>query len=577
MLARCLVARLICRTKSVGYPNERSALSTVRSRVFLLTCTLLFCLAVACGSQGKEPAPATKNPQELTLAEIGRQDSLGRGMLHRAVLDNDLALLRAAVSRGPELDTKDRSGHTALHRAVQNGNHPALKILIDAGADIALPLPNGDSPLQLAVLANDVTAAEYLYLSSRNHDIPLDKDAVHRPLTIHALQHELYSIIELFLRPLHYIVKRDKPEYLAHLLALERSFTQQTDDKGMTPLHIAYLYHNAGFADSLIAAGADQTVRDVYGKRPADYTVDGVVGECEVNTLDRRTASLIEDRVLDFFMHHDWLTLGIVKDGEIAYLKSYGPKNMLDADAVHASVSKPMTSIIFLRLMKEGTIRSLDDDIGEYSQKYRDVMPNAYAHDRITFRQILTHTSGIPHIRTALWRDGRLNLLFKPGTRFEYSTNAFSILGEIMSEVTGRSFSGLVKEHIGQPVGATSFWAEDTFRAPAARIHSTTRDFLKFVMGVIGNSYLSEKEFDEILVGRRREETLGWGTSNIGTPDLTLAHSGSNGRPRSHFVIKPKKKIALVLMGQTKTAYTDIWFLRLAPILMDIIEGKGGY
>lgn len=549
----------------------------MRSRRLGFVCPLL-CVAAACGGRDKEPVPAPQRADhEVALADIGRQDSLGRGMLHRAVLGNDLALLRAAVSKGPELDTRDNSGHTALHYAVENGNHPALRILIDAGADVALPLPNGDPPLKLAVLANDVTAAEYLYLSSRNLDIPLSNDAAHRPLTIHALEHEQYSIIELFLMPLHYSVKRDKPEYLGHLLAVEKNFMKQTDDKGMTPLHIAYLYHNARFADSLIAAGADTAVRDVYGKRPADYSVDGAVGECEVNTLDRRTATLIEDRVLDFLMHHDWLTLGIVKDGQIAYLKSYGPKRMIDADAVHASVSKPMTSIIFLRLMKEGTIRSLDDDIGEYSEKYRDVMPAAYAQDRITFRQILTHTSGIPHIRTPLWRDGRLNLLFKPGTRFEYSSNAFSVLGEIMSEVTGKPFSDLVKEHIGQPVGATSFWAEDTFRAPAARIHSTTRDFLKFALGVINNSYLSENEFDEILVGRRREESLGWGTGYIGTPDLTLAHSGSNGKPRSHFVIKPKKKIALVLMGETKSAHTDIWFLRLAPILMDMIEGKGGY
>jgi len=42
-------------------------------------------------------------------------------------------------------------------------------------------------------------------------------------------------------------------------------------------------------------------------------------------------------------------------------------------------------------------------------------------------------------------------------------------------------------------------------------------------------------------------------------------------------VIKPKKKIALVLMGETKTSDSAISFLDLALILTDIIEGNGGY
>jgi CubicO group peptidase (beta-lactamase class C family) len=236
-----------------------------------------------------------------------------------------------------------------------------------------------------------------------------------------------------------------------------------------------------------------------------------------------------------------------------------------------------MTSVVFLRLLHDGVFKSLDDDIGLYSKTYRNVLPAAYAGEKITFRHLLTHRSGIPHLDKPLWADGKLNLLFRPGARFEYTTNGFSILGEIMSEVTGRSFSDLVKEHIGGPVGASSFWAETHFRAPGARIHSSPRDYARFVQGIINNSYMNEEEFDKILVGRKSEESLGWGTGRIGTPDLTLGHSGSNGRPRSHLLIKPKKKLALVLMGETKTRDSDIWFLHLAPILMDILEGKGGY
>jgi len=549
----------------------------MRLNIRLQTCLWLCCLMIACGADPSDPAQEEKKPVELSLAEISQVNDLGQNLLHKAVLENDIELLQAGVATGFDLNGRDKSGNTALHYALRNKNHEALKILIDHGADLSLPLPNGDSPLKFAVTGNDVIAAESLHLCDRNQDILLTKDSAIRPLAIEAVKNKHISLAELFIRPVHYIVKRDRPEYLAHLLAVEKGLLNQEDEKEMTPLHVAYYYQNTKFIELLIAAGANEQAVDIFGKRPAEYGSGSFGTLPEICTLDEKKIIKIEDKILDFLSYHEWLTIGIVKDGQIAYLKSYGNNDMIDQDAVHASVSKAMTSIIFLQLLKEGAIRNLDDDIAAYCAKYRDVMPAAFVREKITFRHILTHTSGIPHINKPLWLNGKLNLLFKPGARFEYSSNAFSILGEVMSEVKRKSFSDLVKDYIGRPVDAPSFWAEAVFRAPAARIHSTTRDFVKFAVGIINNTYISEYELDNLLVGKNKGESLGWGASHIGTEDLTLGHSGSNGKPRSHLVIKPKKKIALVLMGETKTKDSDIWFLNLAPILMDIVEGKGGY
>jgi len=546
----------------------------MKKRLSVSVLVALYCLGA--GGHVAKAAPAKKSAA-LSAAETSSTDDPGRTPLHRAVLDNDIKSLQAAIAKGTDLNGKDDSGRTALHLAVERGNHEALNALIAAGADIQLPMPNGDSVLKLVVMKDDLIAAESLFFSERNPDILLTKDSANRPLAIHAVRNKRYSLAEMFLRPLHYIVKRGQHEYVPHLLAVEKRLLKQKDEKGMSPLHIAYLYQDRRFIESLIAAGADERALDTYGRKPSAYGIDHCAAGREVCVLEEKTEIRIEDRMLDFLMHHDWMTIGIVKDGEIAFLKSYGRPGMIDHDAVHASVSKPMTSVIFLRLLKAGVFRNLDDDIGLYSKKYRNVLPAAFAKEKITFRHILTHTSGIPHLDKPLWRNGKLNLLFKPGARFEYTSNGFSILGEIMAEATGKSFSDLVKEHIGKSVGASSFWAENTFRAPAARIHSTTRDYVHFAKGIIDNSYMSEREFDDILVGKKSADSLGWGTNHIGSADLTLGHSGSNGRPRSHLLIKPKKKIALVLMGETKNKGDDIWFMHLAPILMDILEGKGGY
>jgi CubicO group peptidase (beta-lactamase class C family) len=326
----------------------------------------------------------------------------------------------------------------------------------------------------------------------------------------------------------------------------------------------------------LRAAGARDTI-DALGNLPAAYRFENFKNMTALNTLDDKTRAKLDDKMFDFLIHHNWLTLGVIKDGKIAYLRAYGQANMIDQDAVYASVSKPVTSIIFMQLLRAGIIKNLDDPIFAYSRKYNAVMPKKYAKDPITFRHLLTHHSGIPHLNKPLWVNGKLNLLFKPGERFEYTTNGYGVLGEIMAEVTGEKFSNLVKQYIGQPINANSFWAEETFRAPGARIHSTTRDFARFAEAMINHQYLSESEFYDTLIGKGGYENLGWGGNKVGTDDLMVGHSGSNGKPRAHLLVKPKKKLAVVLMGETKSAKSDIWFLYLAPICMDILENKGRY
>ena len=284
----------------------------------------------------------------------------------------------------------------------------------------------------------------------------------------------------------------------------------------------------------------------------------------------------IDDRIFDFLIHYDWMTAGIIKEGEIAYMRAFGKNNMINEDAIYASVSKPVTGIIFMQLLNEGVINSLDDNISKYSTKYKNVLPINYESDSISFKHLLTHHSGIPHINKPLWKNGKLNLQFKPGSEFLYTTNGFGVLGEILEEITGKTYSELVKEYIGEPVQAGSFWAETNFRAPGARIHSTTNDFAKFARGVINNKYISENDLSEVVLADYNGVGLAWGCENFNTEDITMMHAGSNGRPRAYILLKPKKKLGVVLMGDCNTK-DDIWFIHLGQIIMDILENKGSY
>ena len=540
---------------------------------FLMIGCLLI-LSFSCKNNQDNPEEVSRLSQyeKKSDTEILQSDSEGKTFLHHASAEGDVALIEYLMKRGLVVDQNDTNGFTPLHDAVQSKQSSAIQILLDHNADVHIKTADLNTPLHLAVFNNDLQSAEMLFFNGAYSDIQAENKDKVSPL-VHAIQKRYYAVAELLYFPMHHLVKYNKVEYFDYLIQIKKDAAIQMDMRKMTPLHVAYLYQNQDFINRLIESGAHSDSLDIYGRKPADYTTLDFLEPAQANLLESRTRINVDDKIFDFLMHYTWMAVGIIKDGEIAYLRSYGKKGMLEEDAVYASVSKPVTSIIFVQMLQQGLIRDLDDSIFDYSKKYtRKVMPAAYVNDNITFKHLLLHQSGIPHINHPLWKDGKLNLQFQPGTKTAYTTNGFAVLGEIMEEISGKSYSNLVKEYIGQPIQAESFWAEDTFRAPAARVHSTPEDFTRFVQGVINNTYMNEEDFFNILANNYGESSLGWGGSNWGTDDFVMGHAGSNGKPRAYILLKPKKKLGVVLMGEANSSKEDIWFLYLGPILMDIID-----
>ena len=86
-------------------------------------------------------------------------------------------------------------------------------------------------------------------------------------------------------------------------------------------------------------------------------------------------------------------SIAVVKDGEIAYARSYGmarltpPVNATTTTRYQiASVSKEIVAAAALLLQQDGKL-SLDDKVSKW-------LPNLTAADQITLRQCLTHTAG---------------------------------------------------------------------------------------------------------------------------------------------------------------------------------------
>jgi len=187
----------------------------------------------------------------------------------------------------------------------------------------------------------------------------------------------------------------------------------------------------------------------------------------------QRLDALIEQGRVD--EHVPGLAVGIVLDGKLAYAKGFGSGKLGDPAApmtpttlVHmASVTKPFVATALMQLVEQGRIK-LDAPVVDYLPSFALADPRAR---RITVRQMVTHTSGMPDVKDYRWDhperdDGALDryvrslsgerLLAEPGARYAYSNMAFEVLGDLIAKVSGASFEGYLQAHLLKPLGMRS-------------------------------------------------------------------------------------------------------------------------
>ncbi|MDX1385899.1 MAG: serine hydrolase domain-containing protein, partial [Thermoanaerobaculia bacterium] len=161
--------------------------------------------------------------------------------------------------------------------------------------------------------------------------------------------------------------------------------------------------------------------------------------------------------------------------------------NRVDTRFDLGSINKSFTKVAIARLAAEGALH-LDDTIADHLPGY----PNPEVAGRVTIRQLVEHSAGIPDIfDDAFFRSSRAlyrqpedflplfaekPLRFEPGTRFEYSNGGYMVLGAIVAAASGESYADYVERHVFGPAGmtATGFFARDE-PVPNVAVGYTTR------------------------------------------------------------------------------------------------------
>ena len=291
------------------------------------------------------------------------------------------------------------------------------------------------------------------------------------------------------------------------------------------------------------------------------------------------------DEVDDLLRYHGaaGLSAAVIVNGEIAWTRGWGLMDSSLPDPIRpetilqcGSISKAVTSLGALRMVDQGAL-DLDTDVNELLTSWR--VPEVGGWQAvITVRDLLTHSSGltiwgfqgyelgvpIPSLVQVLDGSGNTSPIRSealPGLMWRYSGGGFSVLQQVMMDVSASSFPDLLEELVLRPLEMN----DSTFEQPipkrwearaasghaggqpisgrwrlhpemaAAGLWTTASDLARFLLAVVAShsgrpdALLSERMADEMLTGRDVAPAMGLGVFLGGSGAVrTFGHGGAN-------------------------------------------------
>jgi CubicO group peptidase (beta-lactamase class C family) len=286
--------------------------------------------------------------------------------------------------------------------------------------------------------------------------------------------------------------------------------------------------------------------------------------------------------------------------GKVLLDKGYGllnasDKTPNDRNSIFqiGSITKQFTATVILKLQEEKKL-NVKDNLSKYFPDY----PKG---DSITLEQLLTHTSGIysytsdenfmanevskPADRKkmmALFKDKPLQ--FSPGTQWQYSNSAYSLLGYIIEDVAGMPYEKAVRKYIFNPLTlhhsgfdfthlnsknkATGyFWLTNENNTPApivdssvsysaGAIYSTTGDLYKWHQSLQANIIITNASKETAHTPVKNKYGYGWGIDSI-AGKKTVGHGGGIHGFNSNMVSIPDDNTCVILLANAANPNLD--------------------
>jgi len=288
--------------------------------------------------------------------------------------------------------------------------------------------------------------------------------------------------------------------------------------------------------------------------------------------------------------------LVIVRGNQIVHLRGFGVADPSGSPVTEAtpfilgSTGKAITAFAVMQLAEKGLVE-LDLPIGNYLPWFR--LGDTSAHEHITIRHLLNHTSGIPASAGLVLQDddsvdekalarhvhalASYNAVAAPGKKFQYSNANYTTLGAIIEVVVGTTYEAYIEKEVFAPLGmdrsftskeeavtrglATGFRQWFTYpvasgdlpfvrgELPAGYHISTAADMGRWLIAqlnggqvgsarVISAASISAMHTPAIAVSAEEQYGMGWRIGKIGEV-LAVAHGGAIPNYLSDVVLLP--------------------------------------
>jgi len=269
------------------------------------------------------------------------------------------------------------------------------------------------------------------------------------------------------------------------------------------------------------------------------------------------------------------------------------------------SLTKQFTAACILLLEERGKLH-----LGDPIKNYLSDIPTAW--EKITFLELLTHSSGIPDLTkfaeynaaqsvrvspeelVAYFRDKPLD--FPPGKNFRYSNSGYILLGCLIEKISGQNYADFLRKNIFDPAGmhdsgydfnsapveqeATGYkispdgvvpagYIDMTRAFSAGGLYSTTHDLLRWQQALYGGKILRSESLTRMTTPLNNSAGLGIGIFKF-MGQKVYYHAGEIAGFNSQVSYFPETQTSVIVLSNLEgVGASDI-----APKLAKVAFGK---
>ncbi len=342
------------------------------------------------------------------------------------------------------------------------------------------------------------------------------------------------------------------------------------------------------------------------------------------NSLATEKRAEIEKAVSSFMSANSVPGIGVavVLEGEPAWSAGFGIADLENfAPATSStlfrlgSISKPITAVAVLQLWERGKL-----DLDAPAQKYCPAFPQKEW--PLTARELLGHLGGIRHYNS----DGKGDipedsarhfasmeeslqifaadpLVSKPGTKFNYSTYGYTLLGCVLEGATSQKYVDFVRENVFKPARMEHTQADDFFaviphrtrwyhkdkagavrnagvldssyKIPGGGLISSADDMARFEAAILADKLVQRSTRDLMWTilkpteGKPSHYALGWFVAEkFGL--RTAGHTGGQPGTDTAFLMAPERRAGVVVLANMDNVNTNLLADEILKIALDL-------